>query len=143
MSFDRELLTLTTSAGRARMPPGRVRAFIDCAGDTNRKRGSSGTASMRDLAHGAAREVVGGGVGAIDAAIDVCAAELGVVRARLALQAEVMKLIRTYASDDWLRAMAGAVLEAGDVDLARCLPRNLFDPELAETHLHAARRPVE
>ncbi len=123
-----------------------IQALLDCAATPgrapHRRMRGGGTAALRALAHGAAREVVGGGAGAVDAALDVCLAEIEALRARLAAQTEVIKLVRSYAEDDWLRSMAGAVLEARDVDLARCLPRTLFDPDLADAVLPAHRRPL-
>jgi hypothetical protein len=125
----------------------KVQVLSGCAsspgpGPLRLKQGSGFAASLRAQAHGAAREVVGGGTGAIDAAVDVCLAEIEALEARLIAQTEVVKLVRSYGEDDWLRSLAGAVLEGREADYARCLPRTLFDPDIAEALPQEPRGPI-
>ena len=86
---------------------------------------------LRGLAHGAFHEVVGGGVRAFDAALAVYAGENRNLRQRLEADAEVLKLVRSYAAEPWLRDLADQALRSGDADILRHLPMTLHDPELA------------
>jgi hypothetical protein len=89
------------------------------------------TDRLRIRAHAAFYEVVTGGDRALDAALDLYAAEVDQLRDRLGEQSEVLKLIRSYSAEQWLRNLTAAVLSPGKSDPRQHLPQTLFDPALA------------
>lgn len=86
---------------------------------------------LRLAAEGAFAEVQGGGDRALHAALNVFAVETEALRARVEMQVEVLKLIRGYASDPWLRSLAEAALATEGGDLSAWLPLFLHDPDIA------------
>ncbi|QYK42119.1 MAG: hypothetical protein KF887_03025 [Paracoccaceae bacterium] len=86
---------------------------------------------LRGRAHAAFYEVVTPGELALDAALDVYAAEIDSLRVKVADLTEVLKLIRSYSCEQWLRNLSAATLTAGPGDLRQHFPGTLFDPEVA------------
>ena len=106
--------------GAAAAVRGAVRALFARLGvklggaEPARRRPTAADVCLRDRAHLAFDTVEAGGHRALDAALDVFAAELDATRARVANQAEALKAVRLYAQEPWVRSLAGQTLAAPD-----------------------------
>lgn len=101
---------------------------------------SAAARELKQRAHAAAVTVEGGGPAALDIALDVLAEEYDALDRRARHQAEVLKAIRLYAPEPWVRRIAQQALARPDSDLP-ALPGFLVCNELdkAEVSVMAAR----